>query len=113
MRAVDFSKGLRPVVCLAVVAAGLTALADERVIDLAGTWQFALDRGDVGESQRWFDRALDGRIALPGSLQAQGLGDDVTVDTAWTGDIVDRSWFTDLKYARDRQPGRVRVPFWL
>lgn len=48
MRAVDFSKGLRPVVCLAVVAAGLTALADERVIDLAGTWQFALDRGDVG-----------------------------------------------------------------
>ena len=51
--------------------------------------------------------------AFPGVLQAQGFGDDVTVDTKWTGQIVDRSWFTAPKYAQYRQPGNVKVPFWL
>ena len=50
---------------------------------------------------------------LPGSLPAQGIGDDVTVNTTWTGDIVDRSWFTAPEYERYRQPGNVKVPFWL
>ena len=49
----------------------------------------------------------------PASCQAQGFGDDVTVDTKWTGQIVDRSFFTSPRYEPYREPGRVKVPFWL
>ena len=50
---------------------------------------------------------------LPGTLAAQGIGDEVTVDTKWTGGIVDRSWFTAPEYEKYRQPGNIKVPFWL
>ena len=82
-------------------------------IDLSGTWRFALDREDGGVAKGWFRGKLEDSVRLPGSLQAQGKGDDVSVDTSWTGDIVDRSWFTDARYAEDRVPGKIRVPFWL
>jgi len=82
-------------------------------LSLAGVWRFQLDRDDAGVNARWFERALIQKIQLPGSLSAQGLGDEVTVDTQWTGGIVDRSWFTAPEYAKYRQPGNVKVPFWL
>ncbi|MBM3888464.1 MAG: glycoside hydrolase, partial [Verrucomicrobia bacterium] len=80
---------------------------------LAGSWRFALDRDDKGVGEQWFNKPLAGRITLPGSLPAQGIGDDVTVDTKWIGGIVDKSWFTAPEYAKYRQPGNVKVPFWL
>jgi len=80
---------------------------------LDGPWRFALDRTDTGVQDRWHARTLEGRVTLPGSLQAQGAGDEVTIDTTWTGRIVDRSWFTAPEYAAYRQPGNVKVPFWL
>ncbi|HWQ12152.1 MAG TPA: glycoside hydrolase family 2 TIM barrel-domain containing protein [Roseiflexaceae bacterium] len=82
-------------------------------MDLSGTWSFRLDPQDVGIAERWFERSLDGTIQLPGSLQAQGYGDEVRVDTPWTGGIIDRSWFTEPRYAPYREPGNVKVPFWL
>ncbi|MBB2903163.1 hypothetical protein FHR75_004005 [Kineococcus radiotolerans] len=54
-----------------------------------------------------------GELALPGSVQEQGLGDPITLDTPWTGLIVDRSFFDDERYAPYRQDGNVSVPFWL
>jgi hypothetical protein len=101
-----------------LTAAGLwtatvaAAAAPER-INLAGTWRFELDRLDVGVAEGWHRRALRERLRLPGSLQEQGFGDAVTVETKWTGDILDRSWFTDPRYAPYRQPGNIKVPFWL
>ena len=88
------------------------AAAAER-LPLAGTWRFELDRQDAGLAEAWHNRALKDKLRLPGSLQEQGFGDPVTVDTAWTGQIVDRSWFTDPRYAPYRQPGNIKVPFWL
>ncbi len=82
-------------------------------IPLAGTWRFELDRADLGVTDHWFDRRLAGRVRLPGSLPAQGIGDPVTIDTRWTGSIADRSWFTDPEYERYRVPGGIRIPFWL
>jgi hypothetical protein len=82
-------------------------------ISLAGQWRFQLDRGDVGIQEQWFARTLADKIKLPGSLPAQGIGDDITVDTKWTGDIVDKSWFTAPEYAPYRKPGNLKVPFWL
>ncbi len=89
------------------------ALRGTDVVPLAGVWRFALDPADEGLVAFWENRTLADRIRLPGVLQAQGFGNDVTVDTQWTGQIVDRSFFTAPRYEPYRQPGNVKVPFWL
>jgi hypothetical protein len=83
------------------------------VLPLAGQWRFFLDRDDHGLQDRLFERKLPDSIRLPGSLPGQGIGDEVTVDTRWTGEIVDKSWFTSPQYEEYRRPGNVKVPFWL
>ena len=50
---------------------------------------------------------------LPGSMAENGKGEDVTLKTDWTGDIVDKSYFTQENYARYRKPGNIKIPFWL
>ncbi|MBM3310349.1 MAG: beta-galactosidase [Candidatus Aminicenantes bacterium] len=85
----------------------------ESIIDLAGTWRFAVDQADAGVAERWFSTTLGGSIKLPGSMAENGLGDDPGVETKWTGGIVDKSWYKSPEYARYREPGNVKVPFWL
>jgi hypothetical protein len=85
----------------------------QRQVDLAGTWRFAADRNDAGVAERWFATTLSGSIRLPGSMAENGLGDAPGVETKWTGGIVDKSWFTAPEYAPYREPGNVKVPFWL
>lgn len=83
-------------------------------LPLAGEWSLRLDPEDAGEREGWFAALGPGRpVRLPGSLVVQGIGDPVTVQTPWTGTIVDRSWFTAPEFEADRQPGQIRVPFWL
>lgn len=89
-----------------------TAAADD-TLNLGGRWRFALDREDVGIAQQWALRVLPNVVRLPGSLPAQGIGDPVSVETPWTGGIVDRSWFDSPEYEPYRRPGQVKVPFWL
>jgi hypothetical protein len=96
-----------------LVPAILTAQRAVPVIDLAGLWGFRTDSSDVGIAERWFMMKFPETIPLPGSMAQRGRGYDVTVDTKWTGGIVDRSWFTDKKYEKYRLPGNVKVPFWL
>ncbi|MCB8925176.1 MAG: glycoside hydrolase [Ardenticatenaceae bacterium] len=82
-------------------------------IDLSGSWKFELDREDQGVADAWWQRPLTQEIQLPGILQAQGFGDEVTVETEWIGDIFDPSFFTDERYAPYREPGNVKFPCWL
>jgi GH18 family chitinase len=86
---------------------------EEDRIPLSGVWRFELDPSDEGLPSFWEKRTLPERIRLPGVLQAQGFGEDVTVDTKWTGEIVDRSFFSSPRYEPYRRPGNVKVPFWL
>ena len=113
----DAMRGLRRWIIGAASAAavlpGAAGLCADGAMSLAGPWRFQLDRTDAGITEKWFGRALSGGIRLPGSLSAQGIGDDVTVDTQWIGGIVDKSWFTAPEFAKYRQPGNVKVPFWL
>src|ERR1035438_9862808 len=102
-----------PLLALGLLASASSPGAQTDRISLAGTWRFQLDRAKAGIEERWFERSLPDRIKLPGSLPAQGIGDDVTVETQWTGDIVDKSWFTAPEYAEYRKPGNIKVPFWL
>src|SRR5208282_2066209 len=90
--------------CLAIPAAPM---------DLRGQWRFQLDPKDAGLSTHLWEKKLSNSIKLPGSLPEQGIGDEISVDTPWTGGIVDRSFFDSPKYAKYRQPGHVRIPFWL
>lgn len=82
-------------------------------ISLNGQWRFELDRADAGVQEHWFDHALPEKIHLPGSLPAQGIGDDITTNTPWVGGVSGSPWFTAPEYAKYRQPGNVKVPFWL
>jgi len=72
-------------------------------LDLSGRWEFSL--GDTPD--------FTGTINLPGSLQAQGFGDEVSTETEWTARLVDRAWYTSERYARYRETGNIKVPFWL
>ena len=80
---------------------------------LQGEWRFALDRDDRGLTEQWYTRSLTDTIHLPGSLQEQGYGDEVGIETPWTGQIVDKSWYDSPLYEKFRQPGNIKVPFWL
>ena len=82
-------------------------------ITLDGTWRFALDGQRKGIEEGWWRRTLPDTVALPGTLAGQGIGDPVTLETPWIGQIVDTSFFTAPEYAPYRKPGNIKVPFWL
>jgi hypothetical protein len=44
------------------------------VVDLSGTWQFALDTADVGIEQKWYLTELDDSIDLPGTTDSNRKG---------------------------------------
>ena len=102
--------------CIAILALSMVAVegaAAAGSISLAGRWRFRLDPGDQGMGEGWFEQSLPGAIQLPGTLTGQGIGDEIGTDTAWVGGIVDRSFFTAPEYAAYREPGQVKIPFWL
>ena len=80
---------------------------------LQGQWRFALDPDDKGVKEQWYSQSLGDTIHLPGSLQEQGYGYDVGLKTAWTGRVIDKSWYDSPAYEKFRQPGNMKVPFWL
>jgi len=82
-------------------------------IPLSGEWKFRIDSLDQGIDRKWFSLDLEESVKLPGSMADNGKGNEVGVNTPWTGDIVDRSYFTDKKYERYRKPGNIKIPFWL
>jgi hypothetical protein len=82
-------------------------------ISLSGEWKFMIDSLDQGINNEWYNDNAVESVTLPGSMAENGKGYDVTLTTDWTGDIVDRSYFTDKKYEKYRQPGNIKIPFWL
>ena len=82
-------------------------------LSLAGEWRFRIDSLDKGIENKWYNDLAVETVTLPGSMAENGKGDEVTLKTDWTGEIVDRSYFTDKKYERYRQPGNIKIPFWL
>jgi hypothetical protein len=82
-------------------------------LSLAGEWYFRIDSLDQGIDQEWYKEPSDETVNLPGSMAENGKGNDVTLSTPWTGEIVDQSYFTSEKYAKYRVPGNIKIPFWL
>lgn len=110
-----FPRCVAAIIRLAVAMAALaaTASAAESPLPLAGDWAFELDRGDVGltQPQPWYSRPLAQRIHLPGVLQAQGFGDEISTTTPWVLSLHDRNWHLRKDYQDHTRPGEVRVPF--
>src|ERR1700730_15704549 len=82
-------------------------------IDLSGDWSFEVDSLDKGIDETWFNKKLEDKIKLPGSMTSNGKGNDITVDTKWTGNFWNPVWFKDTAYAKYRKPGNIKVSCWL
>ncbi len=80
-------------------------------IPLASNWRFALDRTDAGVREQWFNRSLPDRVKLPGVLQAQGYGDEISTNTPWVLTLYDRFWYLREDYKAYTRTGNVTVPF--
>lgn len=78
--------------------------------DLSGLWRFGLDRNDEGINQQWFSTRLQGYVKLPGILQDQYLGDEITTKTPWVLSLYDRFWYLREDY-KDYTQRPVKVPF--
>ncbi|WP_205702854.1 exo-beta-1,4-galactosidase [Botryobacter ruber] len=98
--------------CLCTFWLSLTA-AFAQELSLAGEWRFAIDRTDTGVKEQWFARQLPETVKLPGSMAENLKGDDITLTTKWTASIYDSSFFYNPRMAKFRQPGNIKVPFWL
>ena len=93
------------------IATGASPAHAADALNLAGNWRFALDREDKGVNERWFERTLQDRIALPGILNAQGYGNEIGVDTPWVLSLYDKSWYLREDYKAYATLGKVKVPF--
>jgi hypothetical protein len=91
----------------------LPVFIQAQTISLSGTWQFATDPADKGIAEKWYLKTLAETVRLPGTMADNGKGNAVSVGTKWTGDIIDKSYFTDSKYEAYRQSGNIKMPFWL
>jgi beta-galactosidase len=98
---------------LLIVVSGLVPVSARAAdaLTLAGEWRFALDRADEGVKQEWFSRDLKDRIKLPGALQSQGYGNEISTATPWVLSLYDRLWHERADYRAYTQPGKVKVPF--
>lgn len=113
MMNIRLKHGMLAVGLLLGVLTPARGLENSAPLPLAGQWRFEIDRKDAGVHEGWFKRDLTQKIRMPGSMPQQNFGDDITLDTAWTGQIVDRSFFTAPEYEPYRQPGKIKIPFWL
>lgn len=98
-----------------VVAKSLLATpASDGATSLAGTWRFALDEQDVGAKARWYASALTANtpIQLPGILQTQGYGNEITAETPFVAALPrDMRWHLLPQYKAYTKPGNVQVPY--
>ena len=91
--------------------------------NLAGTWRFALDRGDSGKTDQLFTKSLPDKITLPGILQSQGFGDEITATTQYVAALPRsdpddpgapntlKRWWLLPEYEPYTHPGNIKVPY--
>lgn len=87
--------------------------SQNNVQGLDGTWNYKLDPKEVGEKEKWFNDCFDESLILPGSLNTNNIGDNVSVETKWTGSMWNNSWYESDFYAKYRSPEDTKVVFWL
>lgn len=94
-----------------ILCCSIISFAQEQ-LPLAGQWHFKLDREDEGITQQWYRQQLKDPVKLPGSMQAQGYGDNPSVRIKWIGEKSELFLQQD-KYAPYRSDNNYKFPFWL
>ncbi|MBI5381429.1 MAG: glycoside hydrolase [Opitutae bacterium] len=105
------NRKLAPWITALVCAVNLAAASNP--LSLAGEWRFRLDPTDAGEREQWFAQSLPDRIALPGGLTEQGIGNPPSPATPWIGGIQNPRWATDPEFAPYAKPENFKFPYWL
>ena len=78
-------------------------LPAQETLSLAGAWDFSLT-----DTVRYTDYVI-----LPGSMLTNGKGNDVSVNTPWTGSLYDSSYYFNPFMERYRRQGQMKFPFFL
>ncbi|MDT8432351.1 MAG: beta-glucuronidase, partial [Bacteroidales bacterium] len=86
---------------------------NHQTIDLSGEWQFRMDPDDRGLDEKWFDGGFAETVQLPGSMVENNKGDDITLETEWTGGVRNPGWYMDPNYAPYVDPANIKFPYWL
>lgn len=81
-------------------------------LDIAGEWRFAIDGQDAGVKETWFRKNLADKIKIPGILQSQGFGNEITAQTEFVAALPrDMRWYLLPQYEEYTKPGNVKVPY--
>ena len=97
-----------------IITCCLATMVQAQTINLAGTWQFEIDRNDKGVAEQWYNRQLDDTIDLPASMLQRLKGDDISVNTRWVGSLYDSSYFYNPYMEKYRKPGKdMKLTFFL
>jgi len=96
-----------------LLAFSASATTSKSKINLSGEWKFAIDRHDKGITEKWFSNSFTDKVVLPGSMTANGKGDEITAKTVFVGALNDSAYYKSDKYAKYRVAGNVKIPFWL
>lgn len=78
----------------------------KNMISLAGEWKFQMGYEEAEPSHIPFQD----KIQIPGILQAQGYGEEITRQTPWVSSLHDPLWYIRGEYQRGQEDG-VNVPF--
>ncbi|HBG26523.1 MAG: hypothetical protein A2Y10_01000 [Planctomycetes bacterium GWF2_41_51] len=73
---------------LSLIVPAAKAVQNQESIDLAGTWSCRLDPNENGEKQKWFTQEFETSVKLPGSLDENGLGAEVSLKPELTTDVL-------------------------
>jgi len=83
-------------------------------LDLSGNWDFAIDREGIGQQEKWFEqKSFSEKIQLPGSMEENLKGDDITLETRWEGSIYDSSFYFNPRLEKYRKSDNLKFPFFL
>lgn len=88
---------------LFIIMISMANIHAQKTIDLSGQWLFG-----TGTKSDCHDT-----ITLPGSMQTNGKGEKVTVNTVWTGSTYDSSYYFNPFMEKYRVEGNVKYPFFL
>ncbi|MBN1783142.1 beta-glucuronidase [bacterium] len=107
------SQGITVLLLFILLILSCSPAKQNNTIPLKGKWSFQADPQDVGITNHWYRSRLADTVTLPGSMRENNKGDELTLETKWTGSIYDSSWYFRTDLAKYRQKDHLKFPFWL
>ena len=94
---------MKKIIMLIILVAAIEIVEAQQRIDLSGKWKIGIGT----------EASCDDSVSLPGSMQTNGKGDNVTARTVWTGSTYDSSYYFNPFMEKYRMEDNVKYPFFL